>query len=472
MSEENVKIGLETHLQLLTDSKLFCGCPTTGNDNPNTRVCPTCLGMPGSRPRINKRAIEMGIKVAAALGCETPDEMNFSRKTYFYPDMPKNFQITQFSIPVGTNGEVTMELDSQEKTVRIKRVHIEEDPGKLKHIGGNITSSDYVLIDYNRSGVPLCEIVTKPDLKSPEEARTFLRKLSEIFEYLGVYDTTGEATIRSDANISTGGERAEVKNITGFKDTEKALRYEIRRQVNLKKRGRKVKRETRGYDDKSGTTKPLRTKEQEADYGYIFEPDLTRIELRDSWVNTLEKEIPELPHQKKRRYVDEYQLSKEVAAAICSDFDMTKIFEDIINKGKNVSIVANILSGPVKKVLNYNEIRLAESEIDEQKIIKIVDMVENKEITDRNAEMIIRDIAIEDKDPEDVKKEKGLGAVTDDKIDDMVDEVLRENEDVVEDYMNGKGEALNHLVGKIMEKSRGNADPRNARDTLKKRIEN
>ncbi len=470
MTVENIKIGLETHLQLLTKSKLFCGCPTTGSEKPNSHVCPTCLGMPGARPRLNKEAVNMGIKVALALGCEIPEEMNFSRKTYFYPDMPKNFQITQFSIPVGRSGEIKMKLDGKEKTIKIRRVHIEEDPGKTKHVGGDVTSSDYVLVDYNRSGVPLCEIVTEPDLKSPEEARIFLRKLADIFEYLDVYDSTGEGTIRSDANISMGGERTEVKNITGFKDTEKALRYEVKRQKSLKKRGKAVERETRAYDDSSGTTKPLRTKEHEADYGYIFEPDLTKIEIDNKKKEGLEKEIPELPHEKMRRYVEEEGLSEEMASTLCSDFDLAKSFEELSSEGDK-GIVANLLSGPVKKVLNYNEIRFNESKLDNKKLGKVVGMVRKGEITERNAEMIIREMAVEDKEPGRIKEEKGFGKVAGDKLEKTVKEVLSKNKQAANDYREGKTEALNHLVGQVMKKSGGNADPQKTRELLKKRIE-
>lgn len=466
---DKTKIGLETHLQLLTKSKLFCGCPTTGSEGPNTRVCPTCLGMPGTKPRVNKKAIEMGIKIARALNCELPEEMNFSRKTYFYPDMPKNFQTTQFSVPLGRNGEVTMELNGKEKTVRIRRVHLEEDPGKLKHVGGNITSADYVLVDYNRSGTPLCEVVTEPDLESPEEARTFLRKLADIFEYLDVYDSTGEGTIRSDANVSTGGERTEVKNITGFKDTEKALRYELRRQKNLKKRGKEVERETRSYDDSSGTTKSLRTKEHEADYGYIFDPDLTRIELKKRWIEELSQEIPELPHEKKGRYVEEYDVSKEVAATLCSDFELTMTFEKLIDN-LSVETTSNILAGPVKKVLNYNEMRFRESELNIDKLRNLIEMVESGEITERNAEMILREIVVDDKNPKEVKEEKGFGKVEGNEIDKIVGEVIEENESAVEDYRKGKEEALNYLMGQVMSKSQGRADPSEARKILKKRV--
>ena len=467
---EDIKIGLETHLQLLSDSKLFCGCPTSGSDEPNTRVCPTCLGMPGSKPRVNKGVIEMGMKIVEALNCEMPEEMNFSRKTYFYPDMPKNFQTTQFAIPLGRNGELTLDLDGEERTVRIKRVHLEEDPGKLRHVGGEITSADHVLIDYNRSGVPLCEIVTKPDLRSPKEARIFLKKLTEVFEYLEVYDSSSEASLRSDANISTGGERAEVKNITGFSGVEKALRYEIKRQENLRKRGKDVKRETRAYNEESGVTKSLREKEFEEEYGYIFEPDLTRIELTENWVEECTQDLPELPHEKKKRYVKEYKVSEEVAETICSDFDMTKVFEKILDK-LNVETVSNLLAGPVKKVLNYHDMRFSESKLNADKLLKTAEMLENEEITERNAEMIIRRIAVNDERPENVKEEKGFGKTSSGELEDLVDKILEKNKEAVEDYKDGKEEALNHLMGQVMQESDGNADPQETRELLKKRIE-
>ncbi|MFP4116190.1 MAG: Asp-tRNA(Asn)/Glu-tRNA(Gln) amidotransferase subunit GatB [Candidatus Aenigmatarchaeota archaeon] len=465
-----VKIGLETHLQLLSESKLFCGCPTSGRDEPNTNVCPTCLGMPGAKPRINKKVIEMGMKIAEALNCKMPEEMNFSRKTYFYPDMPKNFQITQFAIPLGRNGELTLELDGEERTVRIKRIHLEEDPGKLKHIGGGITSADYVLMDYNRSGVPLCEIVTEPDLRSPEEARVFLRKLVEVFEYLEVYDSSSEASLRSDANISTFGERAEVKNISGFSGVEKALRYEMKRQENLRKRGKEMKRETRAYDEESGVTKKLRKKEFEEEYGYIFEPDLTSIELKDDWVERLVENLPELPHEKKERYVEEYGMSEEVAAAICSDFDLAMAFEDIASK-TDEEVAYNLLSGPVKKVLNYHEFRFAESELDTSKVLKVAEMLESGEITERNAEMIVRELVKEDKGPVKVKEEKGFGKASSAEVEELVEKVIEENKAAVKDYKKGKDKALNHLMGQLMEKSGGKADPKEARKFLRKRIE-
>lgn len=466
---KDVKIGLETHLQLFSDSKLFCGCPTSGSDGPNTRVCPTCLGMPGSKPRVNRKVIEMGIKIAEALDCEIADEMFFSRKNYFYPDMPKNYQITQYEVPLARAGKLTFKLKGEDKEVRIRRIHLEEDPGKIKHVGGDITSADYVLVDYNRSGVPLCEIVTEPDLRTPEEARIFLNRLVNIFEYLKVYDSSSEASVRSDANISMGGERIEVKNITGQRGIEKAMSYEIRRQENLRKRDKEVERETRSFDDASGVTRPLRKKEVEEEYGYIFEPDLTKINLSEKWIKDVTADLPELPHEKKGRYIEEFGLPRELADTICSDFKLTEVYEEMIETAGN-RISAKLLSGPVKKVLNYNEMGFSESELTVDKLLKIIEMLEGDEITERNAEMIIRELATEDEDPEKLKEERGLGKVSGEKIKEDVMEVVKEEESAVEDYRSGKGEALNYLMGKVMEKTGGSADPNDVRTLLRKEL--
>lgn len=468
--KKEIMIGLETHLQLMSDTKLLCGCPTSGKDIPNTRTCPTCLGMPGSRPRINKRVIEMGIKIAEALNCDIAEEMNFSRKSYFYPDMPKNFQTTQYSIPLGRNGHVEMKINGKKKKIRIKRIHLEEDPGKVKHVGGDITSSDYILVDYNRSGVPLAEIVTEPDLESPKEARIFIRRLANIFEYLKVYDSGSGASIRSDANISLdGGERVEVKNITGASGIEKAMKYEIKRQKKLIKNGEDVVMETRGFDDENNLTRPLRKKEEEAEYGYIFEPDLTEISITREWINELTEEMPELPHKKRERYKEELELSEEMAQTICSEFDLAKTFEKT-RKEIGTDLATKIITGPVKKTLNYNEIRFSESKLNPEKIIEVSEMIKSEKITERNAEMLIRKLVKEGGKPESVAEEMGLGKVKGGEIDEAAEDVLSEERDAAEDYKQGKEEALNYLMGKVMEKTKGKADPGKAREILKEKL--
>ena len=284
-------MGLEIHVQLNTNSKLFCSCSTKYEDKqPNEVTCPICLGFPGSKPKVNRAAIDFAILVAKALNCSINSPMFFSRKSYLYPDMPKNFQITQYEIPIAEKGI----LNIVDKKIRIRRVHIEEDPGKLIHVGGSITNAKYVLVDYNRSGVPLIEIVTEPDFESTKEVRKFLTKLSSILEYLDAYDPSGEGSLRVDANISLkGGERVEVKNITGFKNVEKALNFEIIRQKNSHNMNVDITRETRHFDAQTNTTASLRKKEFEEDYGYIFEPDLTKIEIDNKWVKGLVDNMPE-----------------------------------------------------------------------------------------------------------------------------------------------------------------------------------
>jgi aspartyl-tRNA(Asn)/glutamyl-tRNA(Gln) amidotransferase subunit B len=295
-------IGLEVHVQLETESKLFCGC-STGSEGaePNGNTCPICLGFPGAKPKANRRAVEHAVKIARALDCGVQPRFYFSRKSYFYPDMPKNFQISQYEIPLALGGHLL--LDG--RRIGITRVHMEEDPARLVHVGGGISSSLYTLIDHNRSGVPLVEIVTEPDLTSSREARLFLQKLSLILEHLGVYDPGREGGLRVDANVSLeGGQRVEVKNITGFRAVEDALNYEIIRQESMANMGIAVMRETRHYDAESNTTSTLRRKEQEEDYGFITEPDLVRIDVDEAWIARLESEMPELPDGRIQRYLE------------------------------------------------------------------------------------------------------------------------------------------------------------------------
>lgn len=464
---EGVKIGLETHVQLDTDSKLFCSCSNSSREVPNSNVCEICLGMPGSKPSINKQAINFSLKAAISLDCEVNTNFFFSRKTYFYPDLGKNFQITQYEIPIGEGGQV--KLDG--KKIGIKRVHLEEDPAKLIHKGGNISQADYTLVDYNRSGTPLIEVVTKPDIGSPKEARKFLQKLTRILEYLKIYDLSSDLTIRTDANISLeGGARVEVKNITGTKAIERALSYEVRRHKNLKERGKEVKRETRSYDQERQVTTPLRKKEEEEDYGYIFEPDLSGFEYKEEEIKEIKDEIPELPDQKKKRFLEEYGLKKELAKSLVTDLELCNAFEKAAEK-IDPRFVSTWFTDHLKKTLNYHGISFSESGLKVRWIINLLEELEEGKISERSAEKVTREMVEERRPPMDIIHEEGLEKTGRLELFDMVSEVLEENPEAVDDWKDGKKESLNFLVGKVMEKSKGQADPKQARQILKEELE-
>ncbi|MBI2578132.1 MAG: Asp-tRNA(Asn)/Glu-tRNA(Gln) amidotransferase subunit GatB [Candidatus Aenigmarchaeota archaeon] len=451
-----MKIGLEIHTQLLTQTKMFCGCRNEFVKEPNTLTCETCLGFPGSKPRVNKKAIEYGMKVALALNCKFPKETFFSRKSYFYPDLSKNYQITQYEIPLAQNGWLSI----GEKRIEIRRINLEEDPARLVHAG------DYVLVDYNRSGTPLCEIVTEPSFVDVKEARIFLQKLSSILQYLGVFDPNIEGSMRVDANISVKKERVEVKNISGFKDVEKALNYEIVRQNYMLRHGRKIVRETRGWDPVSGTTKTLRTKEEEEDYGYIMEPDLVKITIDAKKTDELKKLMPEFAEQKVRRYVKETKLQQEIAEAIASEPDLADMFEKVIKK-TDVQLAAKWFAGEIKKTLNYNTLRISESELTEEGLVKLLKMVQEKAITERSAEMLLREMVLRPTDPE-----KAVGTrkrIYDETVlEQSVKQTIAENASAVVDYKSGKQEAFNFLVGQVMRKTEGRGDPATIRKVMMK----
>ena len=460
-----VMIGLETHVQLDTSSKLFCGCPNKKDSEPNENVCETCLGMPGSKPRINGKVLDQALKTSLALECEINEEYFFSRKTYFYPDMSKNYQITQFELPVGEEGVFEVKVEDQSFEVGITRLHVEEDPAKLMHEGGSVKKSDYTKVDYNRAGTPLLEIVTDPDFEAPEEARAYLQQLSQMLEYLGVYEPDSDYAIKSDANISIeGGERIEVKNITGTSDIEKALNYEISRQKQMRKRGREITQETRSFNAGMGSTEKMREKETEEDYGYIFDPDLTRQENNSRKIENAEEEIPELPKEKLKRYMSK-GLKPKMAESLVSDPEISSLFEDLEKKFEPVQ-VASLLTGDLKKVLNYHEIKYSESGLKQKWLKYLLELMSNEEISDRNAEQLLRE-AVENPRPfKEIVEEEDLLKSGEDDTAQVVQQVLEDEKDAVEDYRTGDEGALNYLVGQVMAVSGGKSDPKTAREKL------
>ncbi len=469
--KQEIIIGLEIHIQLDTKTKLFCNCSSTGKkDKPNSRTCEICLGHPGSKPVLNKEALNYGLRLAMALECQIASELIFSRKSYFYPDLAKNFQISQFEKPLGEKGKVLIETKTKpkpktnsgkekeeggEKEIRIKRVHLEEDPAALIHPGG-LSQGGLVLIDYNRSGNPLAEVVTEPDLNSPAEARNFLSQLLTILNYLRIFDKE-KGIIKADANISLrekNYQRVEIKNITGFKEIERALNYEVERQKK-----EEVVQETRMWDPQLGATKSLRKKEIEEEYGYIIEPDLVPIRLDQELIEEVKKGLPELAEEKRKRLVKEYKIAETDARVIAQEKLLAELFEKVAAE-IDPKLVASWLRKELVRVMNFNEITFNELKLDEGHLIDLLGMVERGEITPNVAKKILEKLAIK---PFDVKKyvqKENLGKVADKgELENICQEVIGENKEAVQDYLKGEEKALHFLMGKVMQKTRGQADP-------------
>ncbi len=457
----DVIIGLEVHVQLnKLKTKLFCSCPLDYHGSPpNTHVCPVCLGMPGAMPVVNKEAVKAAIKVALALNAEVQSFTVFDRKNYFYPDLPRGFQISQYDRPLAWGGYVTIETEEGEKKITLKRIHMEEDPGKLTY-KGSITTAKYSLIDYNRSGVPLLEIVTEPVMNSPKEARLFLNKLRIILEYLDVFDGDLEGAMRVDANVSIkGGGRVEIKNISSFKGVEKALTYEIMRQKNLMKMGRKVARETRHFDETQNITVSLRSKEEEQDYRYFPEPDLVPIETSEL-LKEVEGTLPELPEEKRRRLIREYGISDNFAKVLILDVKMADYFEDVakhIDPKLAASWVVDVLRGE----LNYRGWNFDKcyKVFKPEEFAKLLSYFKEERITEKGAVDVIRTKLDKGGEIDDIIESKGLFAIPKDEIVKFCKEAIEENPKAVQDYLGGKKQALNYLVGQVMKKTRGRADP-------------
>jgi aspartyl-tRNA(Asn)/glutamyl-tRNA(Gln) amidotransferase subunit B len=463
-------MGLEIHVQLKTESKLFCSCSTDSEKAPpNGNTCPICLGFPGSKPKLNRKVVEHGVKVAQALNCSVLPEIWFSRKNYFYPDMPKNFQITQYEVPLAEGGHLLL----NDRRIGIMRVHLEEDPARLVHVGGSITSALYTLIDYNRSGVPLVEIVTAPDITSPKEARQFLNKLSLILEHLGAYDPGREGSIRVDANISIeGGQRVEVKNITGFRTVEDALNYEIVRQRSMANMGIAVERETRHYDAESNTTSSLRTKEYEADYGYIIEPDLVKIELDPVWLGRLEAEMPELPDARVERFIEEYGVPRFQSGIIVNTgLDLSDFYEEACSLYPKPLEVASWVVTFLLKSLNYEGLSLRESRVKPDTFVELLALIEEGTISERLARELIKEYVSTGESPRALVEFRGLALMGRGELREMVGIVIAANPKAVEDYRAGTEKALDFLLGQVLRRIRARAEPLELKKLIKETLE-
>ncbi len=464
--KSDIIIGIEVHVQLDTDSKLFCGCPTQGSDEPNTRTCVTCLGHPGSKPVVNKKAVEYAIKMALATKSKISKELIFSRKSYFYPDMSKNFQISQYEIPLSTGGEIMLKTG---KKIRLTRIHMEEDPAALVHPAG-MQKSSFVLVDYNRSGNPLIEIVTEPDMGGPNEAREFMKQLINILNYLKIFDVE-KCIIKADANISikeSDYTRVEIKNITGFKEIERALNYEVLRQKNEIGERRKIVPETRAWASEKGITFSLRQKEVEEEYGYIIEPDLTKIELKKEWIKKIAANMPELAHEKVNKFISTHNIKREDAEIIAAEKDMAELFEKVAEE-IDPTLAAKWLRRELTRVLNYNKKTLKEVEIDEKHVIDLLSLVESKKITETTAQKLMEQLIEKPFDVNKYVKKKGLTAVSDkNAIEKFCKESVEENKAAIEDYKKGNEKALHFIVGAVMRKSKGKADPKEVNEIIKK----
>jgi aspartyl-tRNA(Asn)/glutamyl-tRNA(Gln) amidotransferase subunit B len=475
-------VGLEMHVELSTASKMFCGCEVVFGGEPNTRTCPVCLGLPGSLPAANERAIEYTIKIGLALNCHIAEHSLFHRKNYFYPDMPKNYQISQYDLPLCYGGYVDIEGEFGSTRVGITRVHLEEDTGKSIHVGGSgrIADSDYSLEDFNRAGTPLVEIVSEPDIHSPGEARAFVMELRAILEGLGVSDVRmEEGSLRVDANVSVRrkgetehGAKVEVKNMNSVRSVARALEYEERRQRKALESGDTLIQETRHFDEKTGMTSSMRTKEYAFDYRYFPEPDLVPFEPALEWVVSIRGSLPESPAARRARFIDEYGLGESDVGVLTGSVKTADWFE----------AAAKAYEGDSKKVVNWiiadlfglvNEagIQLHESRIAPQQLAALVRLVDSGAISGKQAKLVLADMFDTGDDPADITKRKGLEQVTDSAaIESVVDEVIAENADAADKVRAGNLGTIGFLVGRVMKKTRGQANPQLVNEVLRTKL--
>lgn len=466
-------IGLEVHVELKTKSKIFSSSPNQFGDEPNTNTSVIDLGYPGVLPVVNKKAVEYGMKAAMALNCEIATHTKFDRKNYFYPDNPKAYQISQYDKPIGRNGWIEIEVDGKKKKIGINRIHLEEDAGKLNHEKG------YSLCDYNRQGTPLIEIVSEPDMRTPDEAYAYLEKLKSIIQYTGVSDCKmEEGSLRCDANISIRpkgqkefGTKTELKNLNSFNFVRKALEYEEKRQKAVVLSGGKIEQETRRFDETTGSTILMRVKEGSEDYRYFPDPDLVDIFVDDEWKARVRAEIPELPDARKKRYIEEWGLPPYDAGVLTVTKEMADYFEATVAQGADPKQASNWIMGELSGYLNAEQKELQDIALTPEALAGMIKLIENGTISSKIAKTVFRELVEKGGDPEQIVKEKGLVQISDEgALLKIVVKAIDNNPQSVEDYKNGKKKAIGFLVGQVMKETKGQANPQMVNKLIQEEI--
>ncbi len=478
MNYETV-IGLEIHIQLSTDTKMFCGCPVLDFDAiPNTSTCPVCLGLPGALPVPNKKAIRYALMLAQALKCKINKNSIFARKNYFYPDLPKGYQITQDEIPIAEDGKLTIELeDGSTKDIRIMRIHLEEDAGKSFHTLGY---TDYTLLDFNRCGVPLIEIVSQPDLSSSREAAIYVMTIRRLVTYMGICGGDMEkGNLRVDANVSVRpegrkefGNRTEIKNLNSFKFLQKALDYEVRRHIKILESGERVITETLLWDESESRTFSMRTKEEASDYRYFPEPDLLILNVSEQDIEDAKNMVRELPEERISRFERDYSLEHRIVLQLCSSKDISDYADEVLRNVNDTQTAANWLLTEIMGVLNERSWNISEFPVPPDYIAELLIMMENKKLSRPLAKKVFREMIENRKKPHQIVEEMGVKVIADEnKLETIVDEVLAENADAVQKYIQGKTNVLGFLVGHVMKNTRGQADPKMVNQIILKKFE-
>ncbi len=469
-------IGLEVHAQLKTRSKIFCSCPNEFGATPNTNVCPICLGMPGTLPVLNRFAVELAVRAAIALNCTIHKESRFARKNYFYPDLPKGYQITQYDRPVATDGFIEIEAEGGLKKIRIKRIHLEEDAGKDLHD----ISPEHSYIDFNRAGVPLVEIVSEPDISTPEEASKYLKALRNILIYLDVCDgNMEEGSLRCDANISVRkkgstefGTKTEIKNLNSFRFIERALSYEIKRHIRLIESGDHIEQETMLYDSEKDETRPMRSKEESHDYRYFEEPDLLPLILKDEDIEAYREGVCELPHHKKKRYIEEFGLAPYEVEILVQEKEIAEYFEDCVALYNEPKQIALWIINDYMRELNSRKLSIKNSPVNPHKLVALIKQVMEKKITLNMAREVFVILFEEGGDVQEIIKAKGFSLINDsDEILKNIKEIIASHPDEVLRYKKGNQNLIGFFVGELMKKMKGKIDPKKGRELIKEEID-